>query len=526
MNVAAPESALRTPGAAPDIALQVTGVSKRYPGTQALDDVSLTMRRGEIHALVGGNGSGKSTMIKILAGVVEADSGTLEIGGTPLSLSEHSAARAREHKLRFVHQQGSLFSELTVAENLSLGRGFETGFAGRIRWSQVNARAREVLERFDIGVAPSTPMSTVGPATQMMIAIARALQDQEGDRDSVLVLDEPTASLPPHEVNLLLAALRRYAAQGQTILYVTHRLKEVRDIADAATVFRDGRLVGTLRADQISHDSLVEAITGKALALENAVAAERRPVRAAGDRDASAVPTISAKGIAGGTVDLELYPGEVTGLAGLLGSGRSAILRSLFGLTTSEKAEVRLDGKPVTIDSPTSAMKLGIAYVPENRADASLPEDSIAHNLSVARLNDIPRFGWINERAERSTARKLIEAFRVRTSSETSNLSSLSGGNAQKVMLARWMQRNPRVLLLDEPSQGVDVGARAEIHHLIREAADRGVAVLVVTSDLEELAIVADRVLVVANGRIEDELVGDQVDTDVIESAMYTHGAN
>jgi ribose transport system ATP-binding protein len=360
----------------------------------------------------------------------------------------------------------------------------------------------------------------------MMVAIARALQDQEGEHDSVLVLDEPTASLPPHEVNLLLDALRRYAAQGQTILYVTHRLKEVQDIADAATVFRDGRLVGTLRAGEITHDSLVEAITGKALALEHAVAAERRPVRAAAERGATAVPTISARKIAGGSVDMELYPGEVTGIAGLLGSGRSAILRSLFGLTPSEDASISLDGKPVTIDSPTAAMRLGIAYVPENRADASLPEDSIAHNLSVATLNDIPRFGWINERAERSIARKLIDAFRVRTSSETSTLSSLSGGNAQKVMLARWMQRNPRVLLLDEPSQGVDVGARAEIHHLIREAANRGVAVLVVTSDLEELAIIADRVLVVSNGRIEGELVGADVDADTIESVMYTHGAN
>lgn len=522
-TIPAPEA---TPVPEREIALQASSVSKRYLGTQALDDVSLTMHRGQIHALVGGNGSGKSTMIKILAGVVAADTGSLQIGDAVYPLSEHSAARARENKLRFVHQQDSVFPDLTVAENLSIGRGFETGVGGRIRWSAVRSRAREVLRRFDIDVSPNTPMHAIGPATQMMVAIARALQDQEGEHDSILVLDEPTASLPPHEVNLLLDALRRYTSQGQTILYVTHRLKEVQEIADAVTVFRDGHFVGTLNASEITHDRLVQAITGKALALEQAVASRRRPVRSEEERSRSEVPTLEASGIGVDGKPLTLYPGEVLGLAGLLGSGRSAILRSLFGLSIHDQSKVELEGSPVVLDSPTSAMKAGIAYVTENRADASLPEEPITRNLSVALLNDYPRFGWINERAERKAARKLIGAFRVKAASEMSTLSSLSGGNAQKVMLARWMQRNPRVLLLDEPTQGVDVGARAEIHALIRESAERGVAVVVVSSDLEELAGVSDRILVVADGRIQDELVGDDIDADAIESAVYTYGAS
>lgn len=508
-----------------DVALRLEGVSKRYPGTQALDSVSLTMRRGEIHALVGGNGSGKSTAIQILAGVVRADSGTIEIGSAQYPLSDHSVARAREHRLRFVHQHTSVFPDLTVAENLSLGRGFETGMTGRIRWSQVHARSRTVLDRFDIDEAPDTPMRRLSPATQMMVAIARALQDQEGDHESILVLDEPTASLPSHEVRLLLDALRRYAAAGQTVLYVTHRLHEVTEIADAATVFRDGRVAGILEGAEVTHDRLVQGITGKAMALEKAVASARRPGDEVERLAESTTPALAARHIGGGEVDLMLYPGEVVGVAGLLGSGRSSILRSLFGLANQEPAQVHLEGRSIELDSPARAMKAGIAYVPEDRGDASLLDESIARNLSVAMLNDRKRFGYLDGRAERATARKLIGTFGVRTASEQSVLSSLSGGNAQKVIIARWMQRNPRVLLLDEPSQGVDVGARAEIHALIRDAADKGAAVLVVASDFQELAIIADRVLVVANGRVVEELTGEQIDADTIESKVYAQGA-
>ncbi|MFN8205544.1 MAG: sugar ABC transporter ATP-binding protein [Solirubrobacteraceae bacterium] len=504
------------------VALRLHGVTKRYPGTLALDDASLSLRRGAIHALVGGNGSGKSTAIKILAGVVSADAGEIEIGGERYPVADHSVSRARERNLRFVHQQSSIFPDLTVAENLSLGRGFEHGLAGRIRWSRVRKRTRGVLERFEIAAAPDTQMAEIGPASQMMVAIARALQDQEDAHESILVLDEPTASLPSHEVKLLLDALRRYAAQGQTVLYVTHRLHEVTEIADAATVLRDGRVVGTLDAAEVTHDRLVEAITGRALALEKAVAGERRTVPGAGG--ASAEPALRATGIGAGSVDLTLSAGEITGIAGLLGSGRSAILRSLFGLSPAEGAEIFLDGRRVDVSTPSVAVRAGIAYVPEDRADAALADESITRNLSVTMLDHYAHAGWVDGRVERAKAREAIKAFGVRAASEQSVLSSLSGGNAQKVMLARWMQRDPRVLLLDEPSQGVDVGARAEIHALIRKAASGGAAVAVVSSDFEELAILADRVLVVSGGEVVGEAVGAEVDADAIESMVYAEG--
>jgi ribose transport system ATP-binding protein len=233
-----------------------------------------------------------------------------------------------------------------------------------------------------------------------------------------------------------------------------------------------------------------------------------------------------ARHLAGGSVNVTLQPGEITGLAGLLGSGRSAILRSLFGLESNEEAEVQLDEKHVRLDSPRAAVRAGIAYVPEDRAFASLSDESIARNLSVTVLDEYSHLGWLDGRAERARARELIGQFGVRAASEQSVLSSLSGGNAQKVILARWMQRDPRVLLLDEPTQGVDVGARAEIHALLRHAAQRGAAVLVVSSDFEELSIVADRVLVVAGGRITGELTGEAVSADAIESMVYVQGTN
>jgi ribose transport system ATP-binding protein len=510
-------------GAAGNYALRLHHVTKRYPGTLALDDVSLALRRGEIHALVGGNGSGKSTAIKILAGVVSADAGDVELAGERYPLSEHNVDRARAADLRFVHQQSSTFPDLTVAENLSLGRGFERGFAGRIQWSRVRARTREVLQRFGIDERPDTPMRQVRPASQMMIAIARALQDVEDANDGVLVLDEPTAGLPLNEVTTLLDALRRYASEGQTVLYVTHRLNEVTDVADEATVLRDGRVAVVLDKSELSHDNLVRAITGKALALEAKVAAAKPAVVSDGETQAE---NVTLRGVGDGTQELTIRVGEVTGIAGLLGSGRSGILRALFGLAPFEHQDVQIDGETVRLDSPSQAVAAGVAYVPEDRASASFPEESLARNLSVTVLDEYSRFGWFDGRAERARARELIEAFGVRAASERSTLSSLSGGNAQKVILARWMQRDPRLLLLDEPTQGVDVGARAEIHALVRRAAAGGTAVVFVSSDFEELEIIADRVLVVADGQVAEEVVGDDITADKLDSLVYAHGGS
>jgi ribose transport system ATP-binding protein len=499
-------------------ALSVRGLAKAYGQTQALRDASFDVGRGTVHALLGGNGSGKSTLIKTLAGVVPADAGEFALAGVALDAAAQTPARARAAGLRFVHQQDSTFPELTIAENLAIGRGFETGFGGRVRWGALRRHAQEVLRRLEIDADPGAELGSLGSASQMMVAIARALQDQEGADDGVLVLDEPTARLPRHEVTLLLDALVRYARAGQTIVYVTHRLEEVVQVADRATVMRDGEVVATLERDAITHGRLVELILGAA----GAELAGRHAGAAAGARPPAGRVVLRAPALGREGASLELRAGEVVGVAGLLGSGRTALLRRLFGMGAGPPAQVEIDGRPARLRDCRAAMAAGVAYVPEDRtADAAFSDLSIAENLSVATLPTYTRRGRVRRREEQAGARRLMSSFFVRAASEDAPLSSLSGGNQQKVVLARWLQRDPRLLLLDEPTQGVDVGARAEIHALIRGAVDEGAAALLVSSDFGELVSICDRVLVVRAGRVIADVAGAGLREDALNAVVY-----
>lgn len=511
-----PARGAATPHGAAAPALVTEGISKAYGATKALDTVSLTVTSGAIHGLMGGNGSGKSTFIKLLAGVVTADEGRLSLGGTWTEARSHTPARAKASGLHFVHQQNSTFPDLTVAENLALGRGFERTPLGSISWRRQRARAVDVLRRFEVNVAPDTPMVRLSAAAQMMVAIARALQDQDdaGGR-GILVLDEPTASLPKHEVDVLLSALRRYAGEGQTIIYVSHRLEEVIAIADEVTVLRNGRVASRLTGEEINHDSLVTGITGKAPSLV--------PVTqpwSATDRG-SLEPVLTLESSDGPSGRVDVAPGEIVAITGLLGSGRSRLLKQAFGALPRDGLTVALGGTPLPGGSVREAMGRGVAFVPENRlAEAALPDLSIAENLSITCLSRHSTLGWIRPSRERGEARRLITEFGVRAPSATAPLTALSGGNQQKVILARWLQRRPEVLLLDEPTQGVDIGARQEIHHLIREAAAAGTAVLVVSSDFEELAAVCHRAVIVSHGRVVNQVNGP-LDVDTLTDVVY-----
>lgn len=477
-------------------ALAVRRLSKAYAGTLALDAVDLDVRPGEVHALLGGNGSGKSTLIKCLAGVVTPEpGGTIELGDRLVDADSWSAEQAYAAGLRFVHQQPAVFPELSVAENIAFGSRFPRGRGGAIDWKGLHARTRQLLADYHVDCDPTTPLGHLRAADRTRVAIVRAVQDREDADSGVLVLDEPTAALPANEVEQLLESLRRYAAAGQTILYVSHRLDEVLSVADRVTVLRDGRKVDTVSAEGLTESALVELIVGRPLDRLFPEVAE-----------VASDVVLLARGLSGGPlkdVSFDLHRGEVLGVAGLLGSGRSELLRSLFGAFPLTGGTVTLDGKGFAPADPAAAMEAGIAYVPEERqADALLVGESVRHNLTAGSTGSYFSGLLFRHDREKRDSADAIKRFLVRVGTDKQNVETLSGGNAQKVVLARWLRREPVVLLLDEPTQGVDIGARSEIYALVREATRNGTSVLLVASDPEELAHACDRVLVLRDGRI------------------------
>jgi ribose transport system ATP-binding protein len=487
-------------------ALRVAHVSKTFPGTRALDDVSFDVAAGEIHALLGGNGSGKSTLIKILAGVYQADAGgTISIGGTTVEANHTTPSRARSIGLHFVHQNPAVFPALTVAENIAIGSGFAMR-AGVIDWRSLYRRTQTLLDRFEISVRPKAVMGSLRPAERAMVAIARALQDQEETGTGVLVLDEPTASLPRAEVDTLMAALTRYAANGQTILFVSHRLDEVIQSAHRATVLRDGQFAGTAIGAELTESNLIRLIAGRHL---EQVFPEMPHPR-------SDSVALAVHGLAGGPlvdVNFQVGQGEVLGIAGLLGSGRSELLKMIFGAYPTKRGTIRIDGQAVRLRHIGEAMDAGVAYVPEDRSiEASFAGMTVSENVTAAVVGRYWSKLRLRRRAADRDARIAIDKFGVDAVSEQQTMATLSGGNQQKVILARWLRRKPKILLLDEPTQGVDVSARAQIYALVRQAVTDGCSVLLVSSDFEELSRVCDRVIVLASGRITAELCTPDID--------------
>jgi ABC-type sugar transport system ATPase subunit len=498
------------------VAIRFRHVSKTFGTTRALAAVDLEIRRGDVHALVGGNGSGKSTLIKILAGVLPADpGGALEVAGRAVELDAYDPPTAREAGLRFVHQDAGVFPQLSVMENLAIGRGFETSRVGAVRWRAVRRQACAVLERFEIPVAPDTPLVELGPALRMMVAIARALQDAEDDA-GILVLDEPTAALPAHEVEVLMDSVRHFARIGHTVIYVSHRLDEVLALADRVSALRDGRLVDTVDAAGMTEERLINLVVGRDLG---------RVYPDMPEPDAVASPLVAIEELHAGPlrgVSLTVGQREVVGVAGLLGSGRSSLLQSIFGACPTNKGEIRLNGRPLRSRSPKDAMDLGIAYVPEDRPVAAAFSDlSVLDNIGAADVACWRRLR-IDRARERAEARTSLTEFLIKAPSLAAPMTALSGGNQQKVILARWLRRRPKVILLDEPTQGVDIGARAEIYQLVRAAVAGGAGALVVSSDFEELARVCDRVLVLTDGRIVADVSGDELDPQRLTELTYS----
>jgi ribose transport system ATP-binding protein len=515
-------------------ALSVREVTKRYGAVTALDQVSFEVAPRTIHALVGANGSGKSTLIRILAGVEQAEpGGMLGVGPATVAADRTTPAFARAAGVRVVHQASTAFPDLTVAENIGVAGRLPTRIGGGIRWRQVHQETTALLERLGLDLAPRTRMGDLSPAVQTLVAVARTFADAEGDEAELLVLDEPTAALPSREVEVLLDGLRRLVDHGHAVVLVTHRLDEVSRVADSATVLRDGRDVATFAIGERDAGEIVALITG------SVDAAARTAERVASDRPLLDVAGLEVDGVH--DLSFTAREGEIVGIAGLLGSGRSTVLEALFGARTRRGGEVRFADEVLDLRSPARAMAAGVALVPEQRRRAVFADQSVAENLSIADL--VPDGSRrLDRRRERRAAAADVAAFGIVTSGTEAPVATLSGGNQQKLVLARWLRRSPRLLLLDEPTLGVDVGARAEIHDLIRAyvsgerleemgggsrpsfpptttATPR--AALVVSSDVEELCALADRILVLHGGRLAHELPAADATPDLVNQLVH-----
>jgi ribose transport system ATP-binding protein len=485
-----------------DAVLTIRGLSKTFPGTRALDRVDLDVRPGEVHALIGQNGCGKSTLIKVLAGYHQPDPGAeIALSGEPVELRDTIASR--NAGFRFVHQDLGLVEALSVVENLTLGRDVATALGGRIRWSAERRDAAQRLRALGYEVDVRRPVAELGAAERTGVAIVRALWDWEAAR--VLVVDEPTASLPREEVKTLFEALRRVRAKGLGVIYVSHRLDEIFAIADRVTILRDGRRVGTWDVADIDQDRLVSLMVG---------GEQLRPPQARADDRAREV-ALEVRGLRGvevDNVDLDGRRGEVIGIAGLTGSGREEILPLLFG-AVSRAGSVRVDGHEVA-PGPRSAMASGLALVPaDRRGQGAIVGLAVRENCTLTdlRRHSARTTAWLDRSGERAEVDAWIERLDVRPRRTEAVFGTLSGGNQQKVVLAKWLRRNPRVVLLDEPTQGVDVHAKATIHGLARDAAAAGAVVVIASSDDTELCDTCDRVLVLRDGRVVAEVDGERL---------------
>jgi len=500
------------------VALELQGLTRRHPGVTALDSVDLTLMRGEVHALAGENGAGKSSLIKILCGADRPDAGRMRLFGE--AYAPQTPLAAMRAGIRVVHQELHMLGELSVAENLLFERLPRTRL-GLLDRAAMDRRARELLALVGLDeLSPATRVGTLGMAQQQLLEIAKALSNQRGGAARIVIMDEPTATLTPRETDRLLAIIRKLRDDGVTVVFVSHHLQELFEVCDRVTVLRNGRHVATQPMAGTSTGELVRLMVGRELV--------ERPARVAPALDAARPAALRVEGLrhAGRReappIDFSLRYGEIVGLAGLVGSGRTETLRAIFGADRAAAGRILRDEQPVRIASPRDALAHGICLVTENRKEEGLVLDMpIRANLSLARLGAVSRGGLLSAEAENAAARRMAGELQIRLASIAQPVRQLSGGNQQKVVLGKWLLRDPKVLLLDEPTRGVDVGAKAEIHALLERMAAQGMAVLVVSSDLRELIGLCDRMLVMSRGVLVGELPRAQFDEEAILAMAY-----
>ncbi len=486
--------------------IRVEGIHKSFPGVHALDDVSLDVRRGEVHAVVGENGAGKSTLIKILSGIYRPDQGTVVVDDTPVAIaSPHSAAKLG---ISAVQQESQLVPYLSIAENIMLGRQPHRSLF-RIDRIERDRRAREILDRLGVGLDVRAPVEGLSSAHAQMVTIARAISVDA----RAVIFDEPTASLSQREVESLFEVVKQLRRDGISVIYISHRLEEVFELADRVTVLRDGRLIETLDVDGTTMDDVVVMMIGRS----------PKDLFVRTRQTSPGAPVLRVRDVSVGNmvrdVSLEVRSGELVGLYGIVGSGRTELVRAIFGADKLSAGQIELDGRSVRRPNPRRSVRAGIGLAPENRKRDGLVLDlSVRDNIALARIG-MPDGVLYRPSAVRRLAHRFVQRLGIRVANVDRPVSELSGGNQQRVVIAKWLTLRPRVLILDEPTQGIDIGAKAEIYRIISDLLNEGVAVLMVSSDLPEVVRMADRVLVMRRGQLVDEFAHHVATEDLVGRA-------
>ena len=464
-------------------------ISKSFGGVKALQSVEFAAYGGEVHALLGENGAGKSTLIKCFTGVYRPDEGEITVDGKPAHFAD--PRDARRAGIAAIYQEPSLFPDLDITENIFVGRQMTAG-GGRIAWRRMVQEARRLLEQLGVHLDPGTKARYLSVAEQQMVEVARALSIDA----KILIMDEPTSSLTLAEVAELFRIVRQLRDSGTAVVFISHRLEELFELADRVTILRDGRYVGTQSLTNVTTEQLIEMMVGRTLA-----DLFPKQVVAPGE----VLLQVEALSLAGvfNDISFDVRAGEIVGLAGLVGAGRTDVAQTIFGITPATSGVIKVAGKQVAIADPQAAMRLGLAYVPEDRQHHGLLLPmSIAHNITLPDLAHFSRLGFLDNGGERKAAEAAADQMEVKRTSVTQKVNELSGGNQQKVVLAKWLATNPRILILDEPTRGIDVGTKSAVHALMSQLAAQGIAILMISSELPEILGMSDRVLVMREGRL------------------------
>jgi simple sugar transport system ATP-binding protein len=499
-----------------NIILTMEGINKTFPGVQALENVDFNLKKGEIHALVGENGAGKSTLIKVLTGVEKPDSGIINYDGNVVSI--RSPQNAQEIGISMVYQEVNLCSNLTIAENILIGR--EPRKWGSIDWKTMNIQANSILQGLDINLDVTQTLGSCSVAIQQMAAIARALEISSA---KILILDEPTSSLSSHETKQLFEVMKKLKSEGMAIIFITHFLDQVYEVADRITVLRNGKLVGTYDTSALPHLELITKMIGRNLDDLD----DMTKLKVESSHHIKSDDLLEAKGLGrSGSIepfDLELHAGEVVGIAGLLGSGRTEIAELLFGIEKPDSGSINMDGKTIKNYSPIDSIGRGVALCPEDRkAEGIVPDLTIRENIILAMQASLGWFKYLSIQKQFEIADKYITLLNISTPSADQLVKNLSGGNQQKVILARWLATNPRLLILDEPTRGIDVGAKAEIQKLVLSLAEEGKSCIFISSELEEVLRTSHRIVVLRDQEKISEFSGDVGGRKIMQSIAGT----